>query len=57
MDIKRFLWELSGFDLIFGPLRCPNCDSKLKRSDCFCPECGHKLPWNENKNKKKVEIR
>lgn len=29
-------------------MRCPHCNSKLKKSTKFCPECGMTVIWEEN---------
>ena len=47
MDIGRFIWEMTGWGILFGSVRCPNCDEKIARSDKYCPHCGHQIPWNK----------
>ena len=47
MSIGRFIWEMTGWGILFGSVRCPNCDEKIARSDKYCPHCGHQIPWNK----------
>jgi hypothetical protein len=35
--------------LMFGSVKCPECDGKLEESESVCPHCGHEIAWNENK--------
>lgn len=40
---------------MIGPIRCPNCDSEVERSDKYCQECGYELPWNKKNGKEKIK--
>jgi len=38
-----------------GCFYCPECEETLRRSYNYCPDCGQRLDWSEQNDKRRIK--